>query len=99
MNATRRLVMVLGVAYAVGLGGCASRRASPSARRGAIPSGAIPSGNGVITAIDRVPGEGNLFRFAIRMNNGAVQTLRHRGVAGFRVGDHVRIRGGMMELM
>lgn len=43
-------------------------------------------------------GSGDLFQFTIRMNNGQVHTLRHEGRAGYRVGDHVRIRDGRMSL-
>jgi len=39
----------------------------------------------------------DLYRFTIRMNNGAIQTLTHNSAAGFRVGDRVRIENGYMH--
>ena len=100
MKTMKTLAVVLGVAYALGLGGCAGTgRPGAGEYTRAIPSGGIPAGNGVIRAIAPVRSGGDLLRFTIRMNSGEVHTLRHEGRAGFRVGDRVRIRGGMMERM
>lgn len=38
-----------------------------------------------------------VYEFVVRMNSGALHTLRHEGKAGYRVGDHVRIRDGKMS--
>lgn len=100
MKTISRFAAVLGIAVmlAVGVGGCGSNPFSSDSAN-SIPSGNIPNGNGTIQSINRVGGTDDSFRFAIRMNNGQIQTLRHDSRAGFRVGDEVRIRGGMMEKM
>jgi hypothetical protein len=98
MKTIRIFAAVMGIACMLGLAACASpSRPAPPEYAGAIRSGAIPPGQGAVQAIAPVPGEQGVLRFTIRMDNGEVHTLRHQGRAGFRVGDRVRIRGGMME--
>jgi outer membrane lipoprotein SlyB len=72
-------------------GGFGSSSTSPQT----ISAGNAYAGTGVVRAIELVSTD--LYRFTIRMDNGANQTLTNKSTSGYKVGDRVRIENGNLQ--